>query len=251
MKLSVVTVCLNAEETIAETIQSVNSQNYDDYEHLIFDGGSTDKTIDIINDYNSEKIRLIQGIDSGIYDALNQAAKCASGKYICFLNADDLFASSDVLSLVADAAQRLGVKVVYGDLQFVKRNDTSQIVRNWVSGSFSIDKVLYGWMPPTPTVFLNRMILEEGDLFDTRYQISGDYDFFLRNRNLFLDSFYIEKVFVKMRLGGVSNAGIASYFKKWNEDARSLKSNGFPKYFTLFLKNARKLKQLRHGHAKT
>lgn len=103
MLITVVTVCLNCENTIEKTIKSVLSQKYDNYEYLIIDGKSKDSTLNIINKYKSIKnVTIISEPDKGIYDAMNKAVKLAKGKYVYFLNSGDYFEDDKVLDKVSN-----------------------------------------------------------------------------------------------------------------------------------------------------
>ena len=90
-KVTVVTVCYNAVKEIEKTIQSVIGQTYDNVEYIIVDGGSTDGTLDIIRKYSSRITRWVSEPDKGIFDAMNKSARMATGEYINFMNAGDLF----------------------------------------------------------------------------------------------------------------------------------------------------------------
>ncbi|NVJ48089.1 MAG: glycosyltransferase [Cytophagia bacterium] len=244
MKFSLITVCLNSKLTIADTIESVISQSYGDYEHIVFDGGSTDGTIEILKSYG-DKIRLIRGNDSGIFDAMNQAIAYASGEIIGIINSDDFYAHSEVLSRVNDVFTATGVDSVYGDLYYVYRNDTGRIYRNWRSGEFNRKKFRYGWTVPHPTFFVRNEIYEQYGLFDERFRISGDYELILR----FLykhrvSTSYIPEVLVKMRNGGNSDGGIYRRLKSLEEDYLAWKRNGLePGIFTIPLKPLIKIRQ--------
>ncbi len=110
---SIITVCLNAGNAILETLNSVLAQEYSDYEIIVKDGISKDNTLALIPE--SEKIRVYSEKDSGIYNAMNQAVKYADGKYLCFLNAGDVFASAQVLGEVAKCIERQRADLYYGD----------------------------------------------------------------------------------------------------------------------------------------
>ena len=101
LRISVITVCLNASKTIEQTILSIINQTYDNIEYIIIDGVSTDGTLDIIKKYES-KISLCQSEpDNGIYDAMNKGLKLATGDFLIFMGADDVFYNENVIYKVA------------------------------------------------------------------------------------------------------------------------------------------------------
>lgn len=100
MKISIITICFNAATDLENTIASVRSQKYKDYEYIVVDGGSKDATLAVIND-NSDKItKWVSEPDKGIYDAMNKGIKMASGEWVIMMNAGDVFADSQVLQNV-------------------------------------------------------------------------------------------------------------------------------------------------------
>ena len=120
-KFSIITVCLNVENTIEDTILSVLEQTCTDYEYIIKDGVSSDKTLQIAESFISafaEKgvsYRIISQPDGGIYDAINQAANEAQGEWVLYMNAGDLFADSFVLEMVKQSGKLEKADIVYGD----------------------------------------------------------------------------------------------------------------------------------------
>lgn len=117
-KITVVTVCFNAESVLEQTMQSVLNQTYKNVEYLIIDGGSKDGTLDIIKKY-SDKVKWISEPDKGIYDAMNKGVKMASGEWINFMNAGDRFASNDVLEKIFAKEYPEEVKFLYSDNYYV------------------------------------------------------------------------------------------------------------------------------------
>ena len=98
-QFSIITVCLNAGDHLSKTVDSVLQQSSNDYEYIIKDGGSTDKSIEKVKE--DQRIQIIVKKDNGIYDAMNQAITYASGKYILFLNAGDVLCNPKVLAEVS------------------------------------------------------------------------------------------------------------------------------------------------------
>lgn len=101
-KVSIITVCYNAENEIERTMKSVLGQTLENYEYIIVDGASSDKTMDIISCvlklYDASKVKVISEPDKGIYDAMNKGVNMASGEWICMMNAGDQFATKNVLT---------------------------------------------------------------------------------------------------------------------------------------------------------
>jgi len=177
MKISVITVCRNSEETIERTLQSVACQTCKDFEYIVVDGVSTDSTLEIIDKYKSHISKFISEPDKGIYDAMNKGAKMAEGEYIVFLNADDVFIHENVLSLVAEKMKDKKADLFYGDLVFLEKN-TGRI------NNRKQDNVNYiylcGGMLFHPAIFASKKIFEEIGYFDTKYRIAADYDWILK-----------------------------------------------------------------------
>ncbi|QWE04801.1 glycosyltransferase family 2 protein [Polynucleobacter sp. JS-JIR-II-50] len=247
MKISIITVVFNASETIATSVASLRDQNYPHIEHIIIDGASTDGTLDILKKSISESAILISESDGGIYDALNKGLKMSSGEVIGFLHADDIFAGHNVLSDVAAAFLDSSVEGVYGDLVYVDRLKVQKVIRRWRSTSFSRDLLGAGWMPPHPTLFVRRKWYEQIGGFNDEYRIAADYLSILKLFSIpEFKTVYLNKVLVRMRMGGASNHSLAIIFKKSCEDWAALRSVGFCRFDALkalLLKNFSKIFQ--------
>ncbi len=241
MKVSIITVVYNAEQTIEYTIKSVLSQHYDDIEHIIVDGGSTDNTIRIVESYGEQIAKFISEPDRGIYDAMNKGIKLASGDIIGILNSDDFYASPNIISTVVQRFQEKQVDSIFGDLVFVPADNLSKVVRYYSSAKFHPEQFAYGWMPAHPTFFVKREAYDRYGLFKTDYKIAADYELlirFLAKHNLSYS--YIPMVMVKMRTGGVSTTNLRSNWILNQEIIRGCAENGiqtnllkvFSKYFT-------------------
>lgn len=226
-KITVITVVYNNKETIVDALESVFSQSYKNVEHIVIDGGSTDGTVEAIRAFEDKIEKFVSEPDEGIYDALNKGIALATGDIVGFLNSDDVYAHDRVLEKIVKAFQHEKADSVYGDLNYVKRDDISQVVRHWKSHTFSIKKLRHGWMPPHPTFYVKREIYEKYGGFDTGFEIAADYDSILRFLGLHhISTTYVPEVLVKMRLGGVSNRDLKSILKKSGEDYKALKKNG-------------------------
>lgn len=226
LKCSVITVCYNSAGTIENTIRSVLSQDLKNIEYIIVDGGSTDPTLDIVKKYRDRISAVVSEKDNGIYDAINKGIGLATGDVIAILHADDFYADEKVLSEIVGIFETKNVDTVYGDLQYVERDDTSKVKRNWISGAYKKENFLKGWMPPHPSFFAKKSCYDRFGKFNTILRSAADYELMLR----FLykhDSTvaYLPKVLVKMRVGGKSNVSLANRIKANREDKKAWELN--------------------------
>ncbi len=244
MRFSIVTVCRDRASTIGEAMQSLARQSYRGYEHVVVDGGSTDGTLAVIAAHADRRTRLVSGPDNGIYDALNKGYERASGDVIGILHSDDVLASRLVLARVARAFADPNVDAVYGDLLYVRASRPTQVVRTWRAGPFAPRALHRGWMPPHPTLFLRRRVIERMGGYDTNFRIAADYDAILRYfRSEGFRAAYVPEVLVKMRLGGASNGSLSRILLKSREDLRAMRRHQVGGPGTLLAKNASKLGQ--------
>ena len=182
LKISLITVAFNAETTIEDCIQSVINQSLKNIQYIIIDGGSTDNTIRIINQYKDFVSVFISEPDHGIYDAMNKGIKLAQGQVIGTLNADDFFAHVHVLKEVAEAFAEPGADIVYGDLDYI--DEQGKVLRKWRSGQYKQNLFNWGWMPPHPTFYCKRSLFEKFGFYSLDYGTAADYELMLRFMHL-------------------------------------------------------------------
>ena len=244
MRISVITAVFNRKDTIAQCVDSIRSQRWPNLEHIVVDGASTDGTWEWLQRNGLRGSVMSSEPDKGIYNALNKGLRKASGDVVGFMHSDDFFADDRVLEEVAQAFQHHEVDAVYGDLDYVLSKDASQVVRRWRSGGFSVSKLRMGWMPPHPTLYVRRKVIERLGGFDERYKISADYDAVLRYfSSEGFTAHYIPQVLVKMRTGGASNASLRTIARKSLEDYWALKRHRIGGVGSLLAKNFRKIEQ--------
>jgi glycosyltransferase involved in cell wall biosynthesis len=243
MKISIVTVCHNAADTIADTLDSVAMQSHHDVENIVIDGASTDNTLKIVERYAGRLAHVLSEPDHGVYDAMNKGLALASGDVIGFLNADDLYASKDVLSRVVRIMEREGLDALFGDVEFFKPKDPTRTVRRYRSARFSPDQIALGWMPAHPALFLRRRVYERYGHFRTDYRIAGDFEYCARifhGKTLVYRS--LPETLVRMRTGGISTSGWRNTVLLNREVLRACRENGIDtNIFKIFSKYPAKL----------
>lgn len=133
-KISVITICYNAEKEIEKTMRSVLNQSFDDFEYIIVDGASKDGTLSIIREiskeYQDKPIRIYSEPDRGIYDAMNKGVKLAHGTWLNMMNAGDCFHDSNVLSNLFSLDISENISVIYSDSYLVYDNKKNVLVHH-------------------------------------------------------------------------------------------------------------------------
>lgn len=200
---SIVTATYNSENYIEVAIQSVIDQSFKDYELIVIDGGSTDKTLEIVSKYARYITKMVSEQDEGIYDAFNKGVRIAEGEFIYFLNSDDYFYDSQVLSVVAEKLTSSQFDFVYG---LVEGIDENLNFRYTTGKQMRVEDFKAGQTYPHQGFFASKTLFEKYNFFDRNYPIVADLDFMIK---CFLDennaSAYIEKIITCFRLGGKSN----------------------------------------------
>ncbi len=249
MKVTVITVTLNSERFLEDCINSVISQDYQDIEHIIIDGKSTDGTLAIIKKYQGHIARWVSEEDYSMYDAINKGMEMATGDIIGTLNSDDVLASTDVISEIVRSFVQQQVNAVYGDLVYVDQQDLHKVRRVWKGLSFRRSRFKYGWMPAHPTFYFRKKLLETCGYYETHYFTSADYEFMARYLYHFkVSALYIPKLIIMMRRGGMSNGNIFRRLRANRRDYLAMKKNKIPfAFFVSFLKPLLKLHQYKRG----
>lgn len=227
MKLSIITVVYNNERTIRDAVESVLGQSYKDIEYVIIDGNSSDKTVEILKNFKDKLGYFISEKDVGIYDAMNKGVLAATGDVIGILNSDDLYQDTTVIeSVMNEFIQNPSLEIVYGDLVYVKSDDVTKVVRNWKSIPYYNNFFNNGNVPPHPSVFVKKRIYKEAGLFNLDFKLAADYEFMLRIFKVHnFKSKYINKVIVKMRLGGATNKSFSNIIMQNKEILKAWKHN--------------------------
>ena len=245
MKVSLILTTYNSIENLPRTLESIDSQNYDNIEVVIKDGNSTDGTIDLINEYTASsryEVKTVSCPDTGIYDAMNQGIKLSTGDIIVCFN--DMFVCNDAISKMVALLSDSESNVVGAHADLVYADDT-HVVRKWHMGPQK--SLILGWMPGHPTLFLKREVYDKYGLYKTDYRISADYEFmirFLADKKADNRLAYLPENIISMFYGGTSTNSGGSYIKSLKEGHRALVSNGVhPAFVADILRTVRVLIQ--------
>ena len=177
---------------------------------------------------------------------MNKGIAIATGDIIGILNSDDIFAEDSILSDVADAFLKHDIDAVYGNLSYFRTGEEDKVVRLWRSKPYYARFFEDGETPPHPTLYVRKSVYDEIGRFRTDYKIAADIEFMLRLLKVKVySSFFLDKIMVKMRLGGTSTNGLKSYWIVTLESKRLWQENGLRYPFSLyFVRPYKKLKQL-------
>lgn len=175
---SIIVVSLNPGDRLGETLNSIKAQTYKDYEVIVKDGGSTDGSLDVISSFEDMDVKLVEGSDTGIYDAMNIAFDNTSGRYVYFLNCGDSLYDDDVLKKTAEAVKAYEDKdaeapaIFYGDIR-------EMVTDSVVTSNPSIDSfACFRNVPCHQACFYDRRLVKEHP-FNTGYKVRADYEQFL------------------------------------------------------------------------
>ena len=244
MKFTIVTASLDCEKTIEKSIRSLVAQDYQEIEHIVQDGGSQDRTVELIKGI-SPNSKIFVEKDSSLFDALNKGFAKASGEIVGILHGDDFWLTNDLLTQVAKKFESEDCDAVYTDLKYVSRSRPHKTTRKWISGGYHNGDFYKGWMPPHTTFFVKREIIEKYGDYNLSFRFASDYEWMLRVVHIHkIKLAYIPGILVAMRRGGQSNLSLRNRIKANLEDRRAWRINKIkPKWYTLWLKPLRKIDQ--------
>ncbi len=203
---SIITITFNSECYLEDTIASINSQEFPDFEYIIVDGGSTDGTVEIIREYAEldPRIRWISEPDNGIADAFNKGIAIASGNIIGILNSDDRYAPEALRTVAAAVAEHPECDVFHGNMLRYQGDEPLFLLK-----PSDVERNIWHEMPLNhPATFVTQKAYRQVGPFDTGLKIAMDYDMMLRLHKAGFCFCYIDEVLAHMRYGGASDAGV-------------------------------------------
>lgn len=263
IKISIITATLNSASTLRDTFDSILRQNYTNYELIVKDGGSTDATLAICQEYETRfkgRMRVISDKDTGIYDAMNKGISAASGDIVGLLNSDDFYTADDILhTVVENFNQHPDIDALYADIHYVKDSNITRTTRYYSSRLFRRSWMRMGFMPAHPSFYCRKTTYEKfklGELsqcdalgnpykifFNPSYKVAGDFENLLRMIfNGRIKTHYISRDFVTMRTSGASSSGLISHKNIHREQLRAFKENGvYSNHFLIMLRYVYKI----------
>ena len=218
-KLSIVTICFNAELTIRNAIENVLKYKNDDVEYIIIDGYSNDSTIEIINEYKHSINKIVSEKDSGLYDAMNKGVINSSGEYIAFLNADDWYEKEFINNCLSAIETNRG-DIYYGDVIVPKH----KVNKLYISQKPSLTKLYFKGMSIFhPSMCVKREILLKHP-FDIAFDIVSDYGLVVELCQKKYKFVKVNRMITYFSEGGVSS----TFLKRISEGIRIRKKLGVP-----------------------
>jgi glycosyltransferase involved in cell wall biosynthesis len=207
--ISVVTIVRNGEASIDRAIRSVLSQTYPNVEYIVVDGGSTDRTLDILRGYGDRISYWKSEKDSGISDAFNKGIGLASGEIVGILNADDWYEADALEKVASSYLEDPGAGVIYGWMNYWRGDELSDVYRSdhsFLDRRMSISH---------PASFVAKRVYDEHGVFDLSYKYAMDYELILRFFRAGVKFVRIEKILSNMSSGGAS-------FSNWERSFREM-----------------------------
>lgn len=239
---TVVTVVKNGASSILKTLDSVKQQSYQDIEHIIIDGCSSDGTREIVDSFDNSKIRMYSDNDNGIYQAINKGILKSKNTIICLLHCDDEFENNDVIKEAMELLDENGADYLFGGVKFIGGN--RKVLRKWIPGPITKYSLASGYMFPHTTLFCKREVFNHIGLYNENYKISGDYEFIIRLIKSNYKGCMINKYLILMAVGGASNNSVKNILYKCFEDFCVLKENRTGGFYTVIFKRIRKIHQI-------
>ena len=242
MKISIITVCYNAGETIEETFSSIFNQTHKNTELIVIDGGSVDATLGVIEKYREKISHLVSEPDDGIYHAMNKGIGLATGDFLVFLNANDSFYEPSVLEKVASVLDKNGdAKILFGDANYISEDKkTSYEVK---FAKITNDFALLANNICHQSIFYHKSLFKDVGLYSEDYKIYADWDFnikcLVKNK---VSALHLPLVISSFQLGGACSNSSSIAIVSCKNEKKLLIERYYSKYkplikTDLFLKN--------------
>lgn len=233
MKISIITVCKNAEQLILKTVHSVLSQSArSQIEYIVVDGKSSDNTVNLVKKELLGKnviFKLISEKDNGLFFAMNKGISNSTGDIIAFINAGDTYINSKVIEEILSefkADKKKHIDILYGGIN--EYNNAGNCVGNFCKKVTNKYFFLNNFVPH-PSSFVRAEVFKNAGLFDTAYKIASDHEWFIRVIVRHKKNFkFINKPLVNYLIGGISSSSNLKYKKLHLNERKKI----FKKYYS-------------------
>lgn len=217
--ITIVVATYNASKTIRTALESIQNQDYQDWECLVVDGDSTDKTLDIVKTFQKKdnRFRYISEKDNGIYDAFNKGWKNAKGEWIYYLGADDELLPQGLLEISRYFNESSSIGVISGGVQRIRQDGTVKIIMS------------NGYIGSHQSMVMRRVLLENLLGFDLKYRIIADYDLFIRIKNSKYQVKNVDVIVANFYAGGTSEK-LSKIYSVYKEKVSILKTDKYCRY---------------------
>jgi glycosyltransferase involved in cell wall biosynthesis len=209
---SIVIPTFNAEKTLGLTLNSIKEQRFSNLEILILDGGSSDRTLSIVDQFNDLKIQVFSGPDLGTYDAMNKGINLAQGQWLYFLGSDDIFYNEFVLERVFNIINSTTLPVVYGSV-LIDGNTGWAKDGEIYAGYFSRYRLLNKSICHQAIFYKREFLIQNNLFFNLKYFVSADWDLNLRCRRLSKFK-YVNMIIAVFKAGGISFKNLDSFARQ-------------------------------------
>lgn len=206
--ISVITVVLNGEKNILRTLKSVKSQKNVKIEHIIVDGKSNDKTLQVVKKNIIKKNIIISEKDKNLYDAINKGIKIAKGKYIYLLHSGDIFCDNFVLYNKLKKLETNKLDFVFSNL-FYYDFKNQKITRKMQYGFFKYYFFKFGLQPPHCSFLIKKAMIKKINYYSINYKIAGDFEFLIKlfkQSNIKFRYMNINSIY--QNIGGISDTSL-------------------------------------------
>ena len=210
--VSIIVVTFNSEKTIINCLNSIQNQKFDDWECILVDGKSKDRTVSLFEDYEKRdnRFRHISEHDSGIYEAMNKGWRMAKGEWIYYLGSDDELLPNGLSGLIESGKNHVKADVVYGNIMYQNEKGEKYILRHK-----SHKRLPWSFFASHQAIIAKRCLIERLGGFDENLRIIADKDLFIRSYFLGDCTYIPSETVVALFTGGGASA---SYYKAFKED---------------------------------
>lgn len=222
-KISIVTVCFNCQDCIVETLESIVKQTYTNKELIIVDGGSKDDTMKLVESFKNKcETHIVSEPDKGIFDAMNKSLKMASGEWIIFMNAGDLFVNECVLDNIFKVKYNNNVGVIYGDVIY---KGVDKVYNQ--NKPFYISKNVIRQMGICHQTIFARLSLAKNIGFDTSYKYAADYNMIMQIYNCGYNFIHVDIAVAIYDMTGVSSLNPINQLKEISKICNAYKTMNY------------------------